>query len=184
MDKTRIIERIRKLQQMTEERGATEAEALAAAEKLGKLMAEYNISQGELGAAEIKAQGFEEGVVKDDSGRKTLDPVLNFSAVAVAEYTDTIVIRKGDIGILFYGQEQDVQIALYLMKLFYNTAHSDYRHWKCEGDGQFSRKVTDRARFMTGFANRVSRRLHPPFEIRAEAACQQEGIAVRRCSRR
>lgn len=157
--KEKIIAKIRKLMALTTERGASEAEAMAAAGKLGQLMAEYNISQGELSAAQIKGQGFEEGQLKDESGKRTLSPVLNFSCIAIAEYTDTVVARVGDIGLRFFGQEQDVMAALFLSDLFFNTCDSDYRHWKRHGEGQFVTSRSARMNFERGFATRVNQRL-------------------------
>jgi hypothetical protein len=154
MDRTKIIARIRAMLDRTTSRGFTEAEAMSAAEKVQELLTEYNLTLGEVSAAEVERKvSFEKGSFTGDNERQ-LDGSINYTAMAVGYFTDTIVY-KTNATVHFFGLPHDVAVAIYLCDLIKNTCASEYRGWRRLNAGPGRLKGS----FDRGFANRVSKRL-------------------------
>jgi hypothetical protein len=154
MDRTKIIARIRAMLDRTTARGFTEAEAMQAAEKVGKLLTEYNLTIGEISTTEVERKAsFEKGSYTGDNARQ-LDGALNYSAMAVGYFTDTIVYKTGAT-VHFFGLPHDVAVAVYLCDLIKNTCAAEYKGWRRLNAGAGRLKGS----FDRGFSNRVSKRL-------------------------
>ncbi|MEQ1694419.1 MAG: DUF2786 domain-containing protein [Hyphomicrobiaceae bacterium] len=158
-DKKRILEKLKRLMSMTTEAGASEQEAMLAAEKAAALMAEHNISYRSV--ADIEAEDFSDDKrpwCKGWKGRKShrlppLPPVnmLLFDISALCGVENWYSRATGDLA--YFGAPQDTAVAHYLTEII-NRAM--LREWKA-----FSAKrlKASRASFMQGMALRLSKRL-------------------------
>lgn len=123
MDKQTIAARIRALLAKTVENGATEAEAMAAAEKARELMDRYQIDAG---VADLEA----EEVIKAEGDYDVFAARLNiksYLANSVAEFADCrnwTSTRRGFNGTerkqIFFGLRSDVEFAEWLLSALAN----------------------------------------------------------------
>ncbi|ANC52461.1 hypothetical protein A4249_01430 [Brevundimonas sp. GW460-12-10-14-LB2] len=113
-ERERIAARIRALRAKTVENGCTEAEAMAAAEKLAQLLADYNMTMDE---ADLRASPFGDHV-HDAAG--TVGLKLWKPASAIAKLTNTRYWTGGRAAptrITFVGLTHEVEIAAYLLAI-------------------------------------------------------------------
>ena len=158
MNRDKVIERIRALAAKTVENGATEAEALAAAEKVGEMLAKYNLSMSEV---EVREDNYRRG--RHPTGNRKRQHEVQFTASAIAQFTDTKVWGEQDDGrgISFFGADHDVEVALYLIDLFQSAMDHEWAQY--QKTDNYRRSLThgrsQRASFMRGMAHRLSERL-------------------------
>ncbi len=111
-DREKLIERIKKLLAVTEERGATEGEAIQAALMAQKLMAEYDIEEYELGNEE---EPIKEAITK--RGRRWHELLAcviadNFRCKCyIRSRYDTATSKRRTAYIAFYGYKHDAEAA-------------------------------------------------------------------------
>ena len=114
-DLERLIGRIRALREKTVEQGCTEAEALAAAEKVADLLDRYGLSLSELDLRNQACEGI--GVETGRKRRGAIDGCMT----TIAAFFDCRVWSETDVrGLLryvFFGMPGDVQAAVYLHDL-------------------------------------------------------------------
>ncbi|MBU4195680.1 MAG: DUF2786 domain-containing protein [Alphaproteobacteria bacterium] len=113
-ERERIAARIRALRAKTVENGCTEAEAMAAAEKLAQLLTDYNMTLDE---ADLRASPFADHV-HDAAG--TVGLKLWKPAGAIAKLTNTRYWtggRDAPTRITFVGLTHEVEIAAYLLAI-------------------------------------------------------------------
>ncbi|SPU55909.1 Protein of uncharacterised function (DUF2786) [Brevundimonas vesicularis] len=113
-ERERIAARIRALRAKTVENGCTEAEAMAATEKLAQLLADYNMTMDE---ADLRASPFGDHV-HDAAG--TVGLKLWKPASAIAKLTNTRYWTGGRAAptrITFVGLTHEVEIAAYLLAI-------------------------------------------------------------------
>lgn len=113
-NRERIAARIRALRAKTVENGCTEAEAMAAAEKLAQLLDDYNMTLDE---ADLRASPFGDHV-HDAAG--TVGLKLWKPADAIAKLTNTRYWTGGRAAptrITFVGLTHEVEIAAYLLAI-------------------------------------------------------------------
>lgn len=113
-ERERIAARIRALRAKTVENGCTEAEAMAAAEKLAQLLADYNMTMDE---ADLRASPIGDHV-HDAAG--TVGLKLWKPASAIAKLTNTRYWTGGRAAptrITFVGLTHEVEIAAYLLAI-------------------------------------------------------------------
>lgn len=115
----KIINKIRKLLEMTEENGCSENEAMVAALKAQKLMAEYNLTVADIGDAEAKKQTIAEVSCDAGKGDKWKYRLANIIATNFC-CKNYIVDRRY---IVFYGYEKDAKIATEVFKFLFNTGN-------------------------------------------------------------
>lgn len=115
----KIIDKIRKLLAMTEENGASENEAMVAALKAQKLMAEYNLTVADIGDEESKKQTIAE--VSCDAGKGDKWKYKLASIIATNFCCKTYVVDRRYI--IFYGYEKDARIATDVFKFLFNTGN-------------------------------------------------------------
>jgi len=109
----KMLERVRAIMSKTMANGCTEGEAMAALEKAQELMAAYDISEADIGAA---AQGEQEGATiwRDDPN----DPyqIKRYLAVGVGKFTRCRSWRGTRNEVTFCGLESDVLFAQWLLE--------------------------------------------------------------------
>lgn len=150
-DREALLARIRKLMAMTTSAGCTEAEALAAAEKLRRLLDEHGIDPATLEGHMVE----EEDVDLGRSRRNQLDRLWP----TIAWYCDcTMYIRNGagPIHVVYAGLEPRPMIARYLHDLCEGAASFEVRRFKA-GDFYRQRRTIKTKRqaiaaFLAGFA--------------------------------
>ncbi|MCT4654383.1 MAG: DUF2786 domain-containing protein [Cohaesibacter sp.] len=118
----RVREKIRALLSKTTDRGCTEAEAMAAAEKAAKLMQEHGLSDHDVNFAEIgsKAKG---------KGRAFRSNI--WSTIAYCTNTASLIqtgLRNSEV--VFIGKEPRPEIADYLRRVCDNAIDREVRAFK------------------------------------------------------
>lgn len=142
----KIIEKIRKLLAMTEERGASENEAMVAALKAQKLMAEYNLTVADIETGddheEIVEESFDCG--NGDKWKYTLANIIarNFCC-------KTYFIGKRQV--IFYGHKKDAKIACDVFKFLFNIGNklADKCYYEYYKRGETTRGVKNT--YLSGF---------------------------------
>lgn len=152
-----ILSRMRALRSRTTERGCTEAEAIAAAEMLSRLSAQYNIALAEI---DVPVENNKLDTIQ--TGRSSLHESGNILK-AIAEYTDIKVWKtRTETGIIisFFGAPNDVENARWLYDLCRNSLDTELSTYKLEC--LFSSKPTGRRQshaFLMGMVARLAQRL-------------------------
>ena len=146
------------LQKITPENGATEAEALNAAARLGELLEKYNLDLTDAIVREDAAKCVKNEVYAADDFAGTL-------VVGIKHFCEIIAYRKHGDGhagkYIFFGVPHDVEIALYLYEVCAEAMDHDWSDFM-DVHGYSMKK---RASFRAGFAHRVYDRL---MEMKAE----------------
>lgn len=155
-----LLRRIKALQSKTTAAGCTEAEAMAAAALVARLVDRYGFSNADLNAPE-KVPVTEDTYLGPD---KTLGRIF-FLSGTVASYCDckawsTVEYHNGKRCevLKFFGQEADVAMAIYLMHLLRSSMFScwvDYRPSR----PQHIKLTHARRTFEAGWMRRVHERL-------------------------
>lgn len=171
-NKQKLAERVRALLAKTQENGATEAEAMAAAEKARELMDKYQIDLGEVG---MEA----EGVIKAFSDRthyKTLQ-IKDRLAVMVAAYCD-VKVWKND-RLTFFGLASDAEFATWLLdSLDAHIRRSAVEYMltaRIVATGAKMPRWEAEKAFVLGAISRINQRLNMLTDERKRAMRQQAG---------
>jgi hypothetical protein len=146
----KIIGKIRKLLEMTQENGASENEAVVAALKAQKLMAEYNLN-----IADIETKDESSAIVEESfacgNGDKWKYGLANIIATNFRCKTYFI----GKLHVVFYGYESDAKIALDVFKFLFNTGNklADKCYYEYYKKGENTRGVKNS--FLIGFCEGI-----------------------------
>lgn len=113
-DKSKIANKIKALMAKAEDRAATEAEAVAAAEKARELLDKYQL---DLGALNLSQDGFSQLKSTGQSAEST--HIHDALAYLIADYTDTLAFHVPESDerpseCRYFGLESDVYFALWL----------------------------------------------------------------------
>lgn len=121
-----IKDKIRALVSKTTENGATEAEALAAMKKVGKLLDQYNLSMDEISFKEEKCHHLTFPRVGTGQG------VQSSVIVNLGRMTGTKVWADSRNGhtLHIFGMEQDVILAKYLLDIIVNAFDTEMKKFK------------------------------------------------------
>ena len=126
MSRKKLLQRIKHMMQITEERGATEAEALTATKKIGDLLEKYNLSMNEV---EIR----ETTCIKGDVivGKSRAHPVTPVAS-SIADFVGVKIWKSqgNNIKIVFFGLPHDVEAATYFMALCQNAMEVEWASFK------------------------------------------------------
>jgi hypothetical protein len=155
-ERAKLLERIRHLSARTTDRGCTEAEALQAAEMMGRLLTQHGLSMTDL---EIEDTRCERATV--DTGRKAADET-RFYCSALAEYTNTKVwLESGATKkVVFFGLPADVQVAAYLYQVIRTAFIAEKDRFNLAGQRSGQAHGAAAAHdFKVGFCVRVASRL-------------------------
>lgn len=158
MTDSKLLQRIKHLAARTVERGCTEAEALQAAEMLGRLLTEHGLSMSDI---EIKETRCETHTA--ETGTKRADET-RFYCNALAEYTNTKVWLSTEIDgrktIKFFGMPADVQVASYLYQVIRSAFIAEKDRFNLAGQKSGQAHGAKAAHdFKMGFCIRVAQRL-------------------------
>ena len=160
----KVKARIRALAARTVERGCSEAEAMAAAAKVGELLEVYGLSMSEV---ELREEACIQRVMVFDDPRRQ---AMNWLFPALLRFTECRGWTVGRADYVMFGLEPDVQMAEYLMHVIANALAFEEGRFRAGPDygarmGAGGRKPPSaRAQaalrsFRIGFADRVSSRL-------------------------
>lgn len=168
-----IIRKIKSLRAKADDAGATEAEAMQAAEMAARLLVRHDISPDELRDVEktgATSGGFRQG--------KTLHPVLHACHRGLGEFTETTVYNdKGELR--FIGIESDVLMATYLSEMFVAAAKRLWREFYPEvADAPFAVQTHARESLFSGFGHRLSQRMLELAEFRVNSREASHGTAL------
>ncbi|GGJ42047.1 DUF2786 domain-containing protein [Neoroseomonas lacus] len=159
--------RIRALAARTVDRGCSEAEALAAAQKIGELLEVYGLTMTEV---ELRQEiCIQREVVFTGPRLQALSGIF-LSVIDLAETKGWMV---GRTTFVFYGLEPDVLMAEYLMHIVSGTVDHEEAAYRASAAYQRSRATPqNRLRsFRYGFAERVSKRIE---ELAAHRRASEE----------
>lgn len=167
-----IIAKIRALRAKAEDAAATEAEAMAAAEFAARLLTKHDIKPDEL--AEVAKS---EGTVSGFRQGKVLHPVADYTANAIAAFTETRAYNQNG-EIRYIGLEEDVLMAVYLTEMLVGAAK---RGWVAHADEYIEKAVPFkqmnhlRLSYFMGFTRRVCTRLHELKKFRDDSRRMDQG---------
>ncbi len=170
----RILEKIRKLQAKTTAMGCTEAEALAAAQAVGRLLDEYGLTMTDVELQSTEC--IEDSVI---SPCVTNRHPIRYCLDAIAGYCHTeFFFRQEPIDVEritrrtvyhFFGLPHDVEIAVYLTQVIMSALEREVRSFKVTPGYLELTSVGKREAFKSfrfGMAQRVSTRLYEMKAIR------------------
>nr|WP_245211823.1 DUF2786 domain-containing protein [Neoroseomonas oryzicola] len=158
--------RIRALAARTVDRGCSEAEALAAAQKIGELLEVYGLTMSEV---ELRQEVCVQRQVVFTGARLQ---ALGVIFLSVIELTETRGWMVGRGTFVFYGLEPDVLMAEYLLHLVASAVdHEEAAYRSSEAYRRSRATPQNRLRsFRYGFAERVSTRIEEIASHRRAAA--------------
>lgn len=160
-----IRAKILALRNMIEERGATEAEAMAALAKADKLMAEHGLTEADLEVAQAK-RDMSHGEFK--YGIKTQHPCAKWCSKTIGQFCGVVTwydrsVRKSN----GFGFNADVEMYELLLKLVHDSMN---REWKDYLQNNAPRpgvsRHTEYWSFMLGMAERVNEKIRELMEAR------------------
>ena len=170
----RVKARIRALADKTVSNGCTEAEALAAAEMVGRLLDRYSLTMAEIDMRETAC--VELAVPAGGRQRRPIDGCVP----AIARFCDCKVWRdRGEAGAdyKFFGFEPDTLLARYLFQVIAGAIAAEcalFRRHNPALRGTELRRASDS--FQYGMAARLAERLEAMHATRSEAmAAQRSG---------
>lgn len=153
-----VKNKIRKLINRTVINGCTEAEAMASANMIGKLLSHYNLSMDEvvLENEECKQSNF------SIPGRKSRHPI-DGCIVEIASFCDCKVWFNTGYGeYSFFGLSHDVDMAIYLSEIVFKSMITELKKFK--KSNSYVNAPCHRKRlsisFQKGMATRISQRLY------------------------
>lgn len=153
-----IIDRIRALQARTVERGCTEAEALAAANMVGRLLTDYDLSMTDVEIGEERC-----GLEYLETGRKTMHEI-QYCLGAIAHYADVKLWRQRADAIYWrialFGTDSDVEFAKFLIQIVRAAMDQELARYRmrCSELGEPTGRRQSNS-FLKGMAARIAERL-------------------------
>lgn len=156
----KVLARIQALRAKTVDRGCTEQEAIAAAQKVAELLDRHGLSLSEVELKNQTCEGF--GV---DTGRRRYGPI-DSCIPTVAKFCDCRVWSEqtdtGEIRYVFFGMPADVAGARYLYELVERAFETETKQFK-RGDIYLGHRSGDRhsatRSFQTGLAHGIANKL-------------------------
>lgn len=150
---------------MIEERGATEAEAMAALAKADKLMEEHGLTEADLEVAEAK-RDMRHGEFK--YGIKTQRPCAKWCSKTIGQfcgvrtwYSSTTQTSNG------FGFNGDVEMYEFLLKLVHDSMNREWKDYLPRNPKREGLSChTEYWSFMYGMADRVNEKIHELMEAR------------------
>jgi hypothetical protein len=177
---SKVKARIRALAARTVERGCSEAEAMAAAAKVGELLEVYGLSMSEV---ELREEACLQRSLTFDDPRRV---ALNWLFPALLRFTGCRGWTVGRSEYVIFGLEPDVQMAEYLLHVVANALAWEEERYRAGPDYARRRAAPQAAlrSFRLGFADRVASRLDElgaarrAAEAAARAAAPATGTAL------
>jgi hypothetical protein len=175
---SRVKARIRALAAKTVERGCSEAEAMAAAAKVGELLDIYGLSMSEVELRE------EACVQRRVPARGPGRVALRWLFPALLRFCECRGWTDGRHDLVLFGLEPDVQMAEYLLHVIAHALaweEAQYRRGPHYAAARLPPQSVLRS-FRYGFADRVARRLDAMAEERAAAQAARRAAAMGRAT--
>jgi hypothetical protein len=153
-----VKRKIRGLLNMTEANGASEAEAMFAAQKVGELLKEYNL---DMSMVEIKAIKCETRYVDHiGNNEKPADACIADIAKYVGCKSWLNTMKHNIRYVCFFGEPASLEMAEYLYRLIEVTIEFQSQNFKKTLDYQMAmKKKTAYVSFQKGMAHRIAMRL-------------------------
>ncbi|WP_270938840.1 DUF7168 domain-containing protein [Falsiroseomonas oryzae] len=151
----KVKARIRALAARTVERGCSEAEAMAAAAKVGELLEVYGLSMSEV---ELREEACVQRVLVFDDPRRQ---AMGWLFPALLRFTECRGWTVGRADYVIFGLEPDVQMAEYLMHVIATALSYEEARFRSGPDYLRSRAAPQSVlrSFRIGFADRIAARL-------------------------
>ena len=172
----RVKTRIKALVEKTVSNGCTEAEALAAAEMVGRLLERYALSMDEIDVREARCVQAE--VSTGSRRRRPIDGCVP----AIARFCDCKVwLARGEQGAsyVFFGFEPDTALAVYLFGVIARAIATELIAFRTANPRlQGLRLRTASASFQHGMAARLSQRLEAMHQAREATVAAQRSAGT------
>lgn len=151
----KVKARIRALASRTVERGCSEAEAMAAAAKVGELLEVYGLSMSEV---DLREEACVQRVLVFDDPRRQ---AMGWLFPALLRFTECRGWTVGRADYVIFGLEPDVQMAEYLMHVVATALHHEESRFRRSPDYLGARAAPQAVlrSFRIGFADRLATRL-------------------------
>ena len=178
---SKVKARIRALAAKTVDRGCSEAEALAAAAKVGELLDVYGLSMSEV---ELREEACIQRRIGDQG---TAGTALRWLLPALLRFCECRGWTDGRHEIVLYGLEPDVQMAEYLLHVIAAALRWEENRYRVGREYlEAARKHTPQSvlrSYRYGFGDRVSKRLDAMSDVRQrEQAAKREAAMGRSAS--
>lgn len=169
LDKSKIIEQVKKLLEVNQSNGATEAEEKIALEKANMLIEKYQIEKYQL---KSKSKNTHQNFVS----KKKYPNLFNGVVSLIADYFGCIAFTQGSNMIIF-GDDEFVGLTLDMAKRFEFEMEIEVNKFKCSENYRTSRCLGKNSLVMTnsfriGYCSRVAERLYGLIETR-QRNCQK-----------
>lgn len=169
LDKSKIIEQVKKLLEVNQSNGATEAEEKIALEKANMLIEKYQIEKYQL---KSKSKNTHQNFVSKKKYPRLFNGVVSF----IADYFGCIAFTKGNNMIIF-GDDEFVGLTLDMAKRFEFEMESEVNKFKCSANYRTRKCLGTNSLVMTnsfrsGYCSRVAERLYSLIETRQQN-CQK-----------
>lgn len=174
-DRESIIRKVKRLRALTTKRGCSEAEAMAAAEKVAQLMAEYGLSDDDVEISEAASE-------TAGSTRSQRAVLASF----IGKVTNTAAIfdwRDGGYVVVFVGSGAGPEIAAYLRDICERAIDRELRQFKKSKFYRSRRSLATKRRaaadFTGGIIQRICVRLRELFADTMSNDAYSRAIAAR-----
>lgn len=175
-DLDKVLARIQALRAKTVDRGCTEGEAIAAAEKVAELLDRHGLSLSEVELKDQACEGFGVG-----TGRRRFGPV-DSCIPTVGMFCDCRVwsekAANGEIRYVFFGLPADVAGARYLYELIeraFATETELFKRSELYAEHRSGDRRSATQSFQTGLAHGIARKLHELRQRRGETMRTETG---------
>lgn len=161
----KIKEKILRLRNMVPERGASEAEALAAMEKADKLMSEHDISEADLRAAEV-GKDMREGMFR--YRMKAQHPSSKFCMITIGVFCNVMPwYSPKRQSAKAFGFHQDVEMYEFLTKLVHDSMDREWKGFLATNPPKEGvSRHTEYWSFTMGMAHRINAKLRELIDAR------------------
>lgn len=160
MERDSLLRKIKHLMRVTEERGATEQEAITATKKVGELLEKYNLSMSEVDLRETSCT--KDSVVIGKVRAHAVEVVGG----PIADYVGVRAWVKRDmdsVQVVFFGMPHDVEVAVYLLALCQNATDREWSLYKKSPsyivETTYLNGNSVRASFYQGITNKLAQRI-------------------------
>jgi putative ubiquitin-RnfH superfamily antitoxin RatB of RatAB toxin-antitoxin module len=160
-----IRAKILALRNMITERGATEAEAMAALAKADKLMAEHGLTEADLEVAEAKR---DMSVGEFKYGIKTQHPCAKWCSKTIGEFCGVITwYDPNGQKSSGFGFNADVEMYEFLLKLVHDSMNREWKNYLATNPPKKGvSRHTEYWSFMLGMAQRINEKLQELMQAR------------------
>ncbi|MEZ5846501.1 MAG: DUF2786 domain-containing protein [Geminicoccaceae bacterium] len=172
-NRNRIIEKIRALKAKTTGNGCTEAEAMAAAEMIDKMLRKHGVDVAEIDDLD-PAKQFGEHVVKIEGWREIIEALLS----SIGDYTTTIpyFTSRDHQTVTFFGRRENIELADYLVDVIMRTVNTEaFAFSFTQGHFGASDQAMKERSFLIGMGLRIKEKLETMKDERSKYYVRETG---------